>query len=426
MIFKRQKDETDEQLICRVCSNKDSIGTWEDVCNILNTLLDKNCSESKYRKWYKIYQCGLKDGQNQNTSEIEADIQSKINELKKERIKLQTLNIERNKINRAEARQELFYEQVGAYIQSLPPVDSYDFDTDVEEFKEFVRYTQNQEDFETKYIVAISDIHAGANFKVNNGLLIENEYCMDIIADRFSFLLDSLIKFVIERNLKSIIVLNCGDTLQGLIHMNDLRINESTVVKTTVDISRMIASFLNKLSKYTKVYYYHVTSSNHTQLRPLNTKASELANEDLEYIIGHYIDDLCEHNEKVEIILPEFDAPYVKIDINIDNQKEIDTRSFDIYAMHGHQIKDINQSIEKLSLFVDGNVDYYICGHFHSSTENTISMGCTYDKEVLICPSFMGADPFSSSIFKGCHGAVKIFGFNNVYGHIETHKIIVD
>lgn len=425
MDFKRRKNETDEQLICRVCSNKDNIGTWEDVCNILNSLLGKNYSESKYRKWYKIYQCGLKDGQNFS---IEEDIDSKINDLKKERIKLQTLNIERNRLNRVEARQELFYEQIGAYIQALPPTSEYNFNTDSDGFKEFAKYTQSSDsDLESKYIVAISDIHAGASFKVSNNILIENEYNMDIITGRFNYLFDTLKLFILERRLKSIIILNCGDTLQGLIHMNDLRMNESSVVKTTVDISRIIASFLNELSKYTKVYYYHVMSSNHTQLRPLNSKANELANEDLEYIIGHYIGDLCESNSRIEVILPELDVPYVKININIDNDDDdAMMQGFNIFAMHGHQIKNIDQSIDKLSSFTSEEVDYYICGHYHSSIEKTVSMGCTYDKEILVCPSFMGADPFSNSIFKGCHGAVKIFGFNNICGHVETYKIIVD
>lgn len=59
---KRLPNESDESLIYRVCSMKDSFGTWSEVRDILNKLLDKDYSESKYRKWYKVYQAGLEEG----------------------------------------------------------------------------------------------------------------------------------------------------------------------------------------------------------------------------------------------------------------------------------------------------------------------------------------------------------------------------
>ena len=37
------------------------------------------------------------------------------------------------------------------------------------------------------------------------------------------------------------------------------------------------------------ISYYHTPSANHTQIRVLNAKASELADEDLEYLMGNYI-----------------------------------------------------------------------------------------------------------------------------------------
>lgn len=45
--------------------------------------------------------------------------------------------------------------------------------------------------------------------------------------------------------------------------------------------------------------------------------------------------------------------------------------------------------------------------------------------EVLMCPSFVGCDPYADTIFKGNKPAVKIFGFNEIYGHDESYKIIV-
>ena len=56
MDFKRLENETDEQLVYRICSQKEIIGTWEDVADILNNLLGNNFSESAYRKKYQSFQ----------------------------------------------------------------------------------------------------------------------------------------------------------------------------------------------------------------------------------------------------------------------------------------------------------------------------------------------------------------------------------
>ena len=53
MIITRNAGETDEQLIYRVCSLKDSIGTWQDVADIINNIIGKEYDESVYRKKYQ-------------------------------------------------------------------------------------------------------------------------------------------------------------------------------------------------------------------------------------------------------------------------------------------------------------------------------------------------------------------------------------
>ena len=55
MDFQRLPNETDEQLVLRVCSCKDSIGSWSKVSEVLNGLLNNNFDESTYRKRYKEF-----------------------------------------------------------------------------------------------------------------------------------------------------------------------------------------------------------------------------------------------------------------------------------------------------------------------------------------------------------------------------------
>ena len=51
--YARLDGETDQELIYRICSEKDKIGTWSDVKNILNRILHKTYGESTYRKSYQ-------------------------------------------------------------------------------------------------------------------------------------------------------------------------------------------------------------------------------------------------------------------------------------------------------------------------------------------------------------------------------------
>ena len=94
--------------------------------------------------------------------------------------------------------------------------------------------------------------------------------------------------------------------------------------------------------------------------------------------------------------------------------------------MHGHQVKNTNTVLQDMKSLMDSNVDYILMGHFHGGKETTISEGCTHDCEVLIAPSFIGSDPYSDSLMTGSKSAVKIFGFNDLYGHTESYKIILN
>ena len=55
MDFKKKEKEDENAYIWRICDNKDLIGTWQDVCNILNEELNHDYNESWYRKMYQSF-----------------------------------------------------------------------------------------------------------------------------------------------------------------------------------------------------------------------------------------------------------------------------------------------------------------------------------------------------------------------------------
>lgn len=398
MIITRNVGETDDQLIYRVCSVKDTIGTWNDVADVLNDLLGKSYDESVYRKKYQSFTNIFNANQEKfvtDKAQLE-DIEIQKELLRKERIKLQTANVERNRIDRHEARQELWYEQVGQYIRTLEPP----------KFENLNYISTNDK----VYVQSLADIHYGANFVSAN-----NEYSRQIAFARFSLLRAKTINFIKEKNLRELYVIDLGDEIQGILRANDLSINDTTVVKSVVEVADLISQYLNDLSKYCKIKFYDILYANHSQTRFLGTKANEMMFEDLGYIIGHYIKTSLKANDRVEVILPK------------DNDLYLDFKIFDynIIALHGHQIKNVENVLKDLSMQRRKLYDYALIGHYHSNS--TIQSGESYcnDCEVLVAPSICGSDPYADSIFKGSKPSSVIWGFEELGGHTETYKMIL-
>lgn len=395
--YTRLPNETDEALILRICRDKDFIGSWDDVAVVLNRLLGANYRPNTYRNNFQSYNKFRQVDLEKSESSLLEEIKEQRRELEKEKIQIQTANIERNRIDRAESRHKMYYQYVGTAIQSLPMPD----------------FRPLYSDFENKveYLVTLADVHYGANFKSEN-----NEYSPAIAKERFEYLSARIVSFVHSHKLRKIHIVSLGDLVQGVLRVSDLKINDSSVVKAVVEISRLVALFLNEISAYVMVEYYHSPTANHTQIRPLGTKASEIADEDLEYVIGNYIKDLCANNDRITVHLADEGKQYIEIPIF----------DYEIVAMHGHQIKNIETSVRDMSMLKRTFIDYLILGHFHNGKEIPSFESSCYDTEVLVSPSFIGSDPYSDSIMKGAKASVKIYGFDEIYGHTETHKIILN
>ena len=406
MEISRLPNENEEQFIFRIGQLKDQgliSESWDEIADIINTEFKKDWTQYKKGKTYakiysevrNFYNAGVFDSENTDVQKLQELKES----IRKEKAKLQTLNIERNRIDRASARQELYYEQIASACSSLPLPD----------FKPLKEYVSDN--FKKEYLLTIADVHYGASFELER-----KEYSPEIVKEEFEILVNRLITFIEDKNVQHLHIVSLGDLLQGVLRINDLKINDSSVVQATVEISRLMAMFLVELSEFVEIDYYHVTRANHTQIRPLGSKASELMDEDLEYIIGHYIQDLCAGNERIEVHLPKDGEDFIEIPI----------LGYEILAGHGHQIKNLENSLKDLSTSRNELIDYLILGHLHGKRTVPGWAGCCHDTEVIVCPSFMGTDPYAKSIMKSSHGAVQILGFDEIYGLVDTHKIIVD
>lgn len=402
-VFKKLDNENFHQYIWRMDELVQSgkYKNWKEITPFVNAELfgeDESLfrDESAFRKGVKYARDYFEAGVFGVGSDDEyyKKLEEQRLELEKERQKLYATKTEYTRQVRQQSRFELFYENVADGIKELTVPDFVGLD-----------YSANNKE----YIISIADIHAGANFVTET-----NKYSFDEITNRFNKLLNYSINFVCEHQLSNIKVLCLGDDVQGILRLSDLQLNESSVVKATVFIAKTIANFLNELSKYCYIEYYHTPTSNHSQVRPLGTKASEIASEDVEYIICNYIKDVLVNNDRITV---NTNFGYEYIEIPIFNFKTI--------AMHGHTIKNIDNALKDLTYHKKTFYTTVFLAHYHASKMGVVGEMSDTDCEVIVCPSFIGSCPYSNSLLKGAKPSCCIFGYDEQYGHTETYKIFL-
>lgn len=396
MDFKRYDGETEEELLYRIGQRKEEIGTWDDVADVMNTLLGYDYGEAKYRKQYAIIKKIYENSESCSDEEYLNELKELKKELKSERVKIQTLNLERNRLNREDARQELFYEQIGQYIQSreVPKLAP-------------LYQPRNQN---IKYLLGIADIHANAKWKTNT-----NEYSMDIVSKRLALLMVEVIQFIKDKGLDELNIVLLGDLIDGCLRMSNLQTMDSTVAKSVADISDMLIGFLETLVEMTHVHInlFDVVYSNHSMPRFLQNYDIR---EDLGYTINRYIKTGLRNNKNIDIYSP------LDSDICLDFK----IWDFDIIGFHGHTEKNQSEAIKNFTMERRKLYDYSVCGHLHSNQRTSISVDGLHDVENIQFPSFCGDDPYANSIHKISKGSCMICGFDEMYGYIESYKIILN
>lgn len=371
--------------------------TNEEIGEELRKKLGVDYNESAFRKTYQYWR-----NMNEAIKEllptpaaITSDYDEQLEKLREERQKIYALNISRNRDTRQNARFALFYENIVNAIKELEPPH----------FIPVVKWDNDNE-----YLLNFGDIHYGANFKSVN-----NSYSREIAKERFNILLNKTISFVNQNEISRLKILNVSDSIQGILRMSDLRINEVPVVQAVVEISQILAEFLNTLSAYCEIEYYHISSANHGQTRPLGSKASELASEDMEKIICNYIKTALAPNDRVDVIF-DCDKEYLEFKIF----------DFNCIAEHGHRVKNIKNYLNEKSLQHRKMYDFGLIGHTHSNQCITVAEGKAHNCEVLVAPSFIGSDPYADSLNVGSKASANMLTFNRVNGHIGTTTFILN
>lgn len=334
MEFRRFENESDEALILRICRNKDLIGSWDQVADILNELLGNNYRPNTYRNQFQNY-----------SKFREIDLESSEKDL------LEEIRDERRELERAKIqfRDERNAWQKQNYITARVE-QKLDYLEDVLKTQGRVYFsTVNTGDIKSDndMLVMLSDLHIGQCFSSQFG-----EYNSDIARERLEKYLNEIRKIQRRHNSENCFVSIQGDLISGSIHRTIAITNRENVIEQIKLTSELIASFCYELTKIFNHVYMQDCSGNHSRI---NKKEEALHSERLDDLIAWNVSKFLSH-------IPNFTVLNDKLDIGI---AKFNIRGKTYVATHGDYDSFSKGGAANLS-FMLGFIPYAVlCGHRH-------------------------------------------------------------
>lgn len=334
--YKRFDGESDEELIYRITGEKDQIGSWQDVADILNELLGTEYTESKFRKQRQTFDKML----SANRSKFaDSDAQLKEIEIQKrelERKKIQFRD-ERNawqKQNFTDARVEEKLDKLESELTSLGRTN-------------FDGHNNFSIDSDNDMLIILSDLHIGQTFDS-----IFGKYNTDIAKDRLNQLLNEVISIRDLHNSKNCYVSLQGDLISGNIHKSIQVSNRENVIEQIKIATELISSFCYELSLHFEAVFMSNVSGNHTRM---DRKDDAIHDERLDDIISWAVELSLKHIDNFHIL-------HRNIDTGIS---DISIRGKSYIAVHGDYDGFNKTGVQNLCLAL-GFVPYAITyGHLH-------------------------------------------------------------
>jgi hypothetical protein len=398
--FLRKEDESTIDYLLRLTEikieEKPEDLDWSDIVNYCGFTchydsLRKAMQPSEYGG-YAIYKY-LKD--RLVSSQLSEDnIVKQINlaqrDIFKERQKLRDEKNEYSTWLREQSRMELFFERIDEAVDKLilkknrplPLPITINDDTD-------------------KMFSAFADPHYGCEFSIKGFLgEIINEYNPDIFKKRMIEYRDELIDFGKKYNTKHLSLVDLGDSIEGLLHISQLKSVKGNIVDDIMDYADFIEEWLFSLSKSGFVIDFYTSEGNHSDLRLLTGKKGDFPHENLERVYTRSLKKMFKNN------------PNVTIHDSLDGLNYFSINGFSFLTAHGNKEGNLKNSISDYEDTYKISVDYFCVGHLHSKNEFEVAKG----KEVIQVRSLMGINDFSKDIKKTSDAGATMFIVRKGYG----------
>lgn len=335
--YKRFENETDEELIYRITGEKDQIGSWQEVADILNELLGTEYTESKFRKqrqaFDKMFAANQSKFADSNAQIREIEVQKR--ELERKKIQFRDERNAWQKQNFIDARVE---QKLDLLEERLSEQGKINFDV-----HENVKISSDND-----ILVILSDFHIGQCFRS-----VWGEYNSDIAQKRINQLLNEIIAIQRFHNSEKCYVSLQGDMLSGNIHKTIQVTNRENVIEQIKIASEIISSFCYELTKYFSIVFLSSVVGNHTRM---DKKEEALHDERLDDIITWGVKLSLKHIDNFHVLKR-----------NLDNGiADIDIRGKSYIAVHGDFDGYNKVGVSNLCMHL-GFIPYAITyGHLHT------------------------------------------------------------
>ena len=192
---------------------------------------------------------------------------------------------------------------------------------------------------------------------------------------------DRVISIGKREQVKTIIVANNGDSIEGVLRNQSLIDSEMSSVEQMIGVTEIINGFLEKLSTYFMVEYLAL-AGNHERL-VANYKEAIDGESYIPINIG-MVKKYFENSERVFVI--DTDSIYHHI---------LNVNGYNVFLCHGdrHKVQD-KSLLYKLSVHHNVIIDILVAGHFHSHSIEEVGDR----KYQIITGSIKGIDAFSEKI----------------------------
>ena len=293
-----------------------------------------------------------------------AEIDDKMNDLRKERQKFFDMRNAFNKTIREKARREEVEEAIARYISKSSasgelPTLSYEPHT--------VEHSDND------LLCSLNDIHYGID--IHNAW---NTYNPSICRQMMALYLDRIIDIAERNNSENCFVFNNGDSISGKIHTTIQLANIENVVGQVKGVSELIAEFLAVLSKHFRKVVFVSVSGNHSRL---DTKENSPLGERLDDLIEWYLSARLQNFDNVVIGGEDF----FKID---STMYTLDIRGKTYVGVHGDF--DVGDSkISAMRAMVGKDIYAVLSGHMHHNRVDE-----AHGIKTIMAGSFIGMDDF--------------------------------
>lgn len=329
-------------------------------------------SDEYIRRSAKVFSIFLKHLEDMGDVEAEGEMQDMLAQLKAERIKIQTANLEYNAIQRAEARNDLFNEQIIKAIERLEPIKGTRPKLDVEPCDKY-----------RTALLAISDLHAGSTFTVK-GIYNEivNEYSYDIMCARLWSIIDKIEADDIVFD--DLTVAICGDLVEGILRESSLTKLREPVTDTVIRLAEFLSEWIYQLSiRLEKKVNVAIIGGNHDIVRSLTSRPM-FEGENLTKIVVEFI----------KLRLQDLDW------ITVDDYQDVAIKNIqgvNVMFQHGED-KDLKTTMDYFSNLYNIDVDEIVAGHLHRGESKTVGITELGDRQLTRVGSIVGTDSYAKQI----------------------------